>query len=138
MRISNKFTRGHPCESVTLMKLQSNFIEITLPHGCSPVNLLHIFRTTFHKKTSGEMLLFEWVLSTLLGQKKKGSMTKRCLHVVWNMFDNTIYKKMKKRIQKLGCFLTFPARRKFAHPPPPSRLLPLNFCPPPFHQITIF
>ena len=27
--------------------LQSNFIEITLQHRCSPVNLLHIFRTPF-------------------------------------------------------------------------------------------
>ena len=27
--------------------LQSNFIEIALRHGCSPVNLLHIFRTRF-------------------------------------------------------------------------------------------
>ena len=35
--------------------LQSNFIEITLRHGCSPVNLLHIFRTPFLKNTS------EWV-----------------------------------------------------------------------------
>ena len=28
-------------------QLQSNFIEITLRHGCSPVNLLHIFRKHF-------------------------------------------------------------------------------------------
>ena len=27
--------------------MPSNFIEIALPHGCSPVNLLHIFRTPF-------------------------------------------------------------------------------------------
>ena len=27
--------------------LQSNFIEITLRHGCSPISLLHIFRTPF-------------------------------------------------------------------------------------------
>ena len=27
--------------------LQSNFIEITLRHGCSPINLLHVFETTF-------------------------------------------------------------------------------------------
>ena len=27
--------------------LQSNFIEIASRHGCSPVNLLHIFRTLF-------------------------------------------------------------------------------------------
>ena len=26
-------------------KLLCNFIEIVLQHGCSPVNLLHIFRT---------------------------------------------------------------------------------------------
>ena len=29
-----------------------NFIEISLHHGCSPVNLLHIFRTPFPKTTS--------------------------------------------------------------------------------------
>ena len=38
----SKFTGEHP-------KLQSNFIEIALPHECSPVNLLHIFRTHFPK-----------------------------------------------------------------------------------------
>ena len=31
--------------------LQSNFIEIILRHGCSPVNLLHIFRTPFPENT---------------------------------------------------------------------------------------
>ena len=36
---------------------QSNFIEITLQHGCFPVNLLHIFRIPFLKDTSGELLL---------------------------------------------------------------------------------
>ena len=34
-----------------------NFIEITLWHGCSPVNLLHIFRTPLHKNSSGWLLL---------------------------------------------------------------------------------
>ena len=29
----------------------------TLRHGCSPVNLLHIFRTLFPKNTSGGLLL---------------------------------------------------------------------------------
>ena len=32
-------------------------IEITLRHGCSPENLLHIFRTPFYKNTSGRLLL---------------------------------------------------------------------------------
>ena len=35
-----------------------NFIEITLRHGYS-VNLLHIFRPTFPKNTSG-VLLLKW------------------------------------------------------------------------------
>ena len=34
-----------------------NFIEITLRYGCSPVNLLHIFRTLFPRNTSGWLLL---------------------------------------------------------------------------------
>ena len=40
------------------VKLQSNFIEITLQHECSPVNLLHIFRAPFFRNTSGGLLLF--------------------------------------------------------------------------------
>ena len=44
-------------QSVISMKLQSNFIEITLRHGCSPVNLQHIFRTPFPKNNSGRLLL---------------------------------------------------------------------------------
>ena len=34
-----------------------HFIEITLQHGCSPVNLLHFFRTPLSRNTSGWMLL---------------------------------------------------------------------------------
>ena len=48
----SKFTGGHPCRSVISIKLQSNFLEITLRHGCSPVHLAHIFRTPFPKNTS--------------------------------------------------------------------------------------
>ena len=40
-----------------LIKLQSNFIEITLRHGYSPLNLLHIFRTSFTRNASEWMLL---------------------------------------------------------------------------------
>ena len=56
--ICSKFTGEHPCQSVISVKLQSNFIEIAPRHGCSPVNLLHIFRTPFFKNTSGCLLLF--------------------------------------------------------------------------------
>ena len=37
--------------------LQSNFIEITLPRGCSSVNLLRIFRIPFTKNTPERLLL---------------------------------------------------------------------------------
>ena len=38
-------------------KLLCHFIEIALQHESSPVNLLHIFRTTFSKNTSVWLLL---------------------------------------------------------------------------------
>ena len=37
----------------------TGIFEITLLHGCSPVNLLHIFRTLFPKNTSGGLFLNE-------------------------------------------------------------------------------
>ena len=56
-KIWSKFTGEHPCQSVISVKLQSNFLEITLRHGCSPVNLLHIFKTPFPKNSSERQLL---------------------------------------------------------------------------------
>ena len=58
--------------------VQSNFDEITLRHGCSLVNLLHIFRTPFPENTYGRLLLIE---------RKKGSLfeiynMKNCLKQV--------------------------------------------------------
>ena len=44
LKICNKVTGKHPCQSVISIKLLSNFIEIKLRHGCSPVNLLQIFK----------------------------------------------------------------------------------------------
>ena len=38
-------------------KVALQLIEITLQHECSPVNLLHIFRTPFLKNTFGGLLL---------------------------------------------------------------------------------
>ena len=50
----------------------SNFIEITLRHGCSPVNLLHISRTPFPKNTSGGLLLH---LLTRIIQSERNDVT---------------------------------------------------------------
>ena len=57
LKICSKFAGEHPCRSVISIKLLCNFIEITLQHGCPPVNLLHIFRAPFIKSTSGWLLL---------------------------------------------------------------------------------
>ena len=56
LKICSRFTGENPCRSVVSIKLPSNFIEIAFRHGCSPVNLLHIFRTPFPRNTSGWLL----------------------------------------------------------------------------------
>ena len=57
MKKGSKFAGKLPHQSAISIKLQSNFIEITLRHGCSPVNLLNISRTRFLKNSSGGLLL---------------------------------------------------------------------------------
>ena len=57
LEICSKFIGEHPCRNVISIKLQSNFIEIALRHGCSPINLLHISRTPLPKSISGRLLL---------------------------------------------------------------------------------
>ena len=57
LKICSKFTGEHSCRSVISIKLQINFIEIALRHGCFSVNLLHIFRKPFIKNASGRLLL---------------------------------------------------------------------------------
>ena len=61
------------CRSVISIKLQSNFIEITRRSWCSPLNLLHNFRTRFCKKNLWRELLqifdkanrFRYVFTTM-------------------------------------------------------------------------
>ena len=69
LRICSKFTGQRPCRSVISIKLQNNFIEMILWHGCSPVNLLHIFRLPFPKNTFGWLLL-EFVEKRLIVGKR--------------------------------------------------------------------
>ena len=57
LKLCSKFTGEHLCRSAISIKLLCNFIEIALRHGCSTVNLLHIFRTRSLKNTSGWLLL---------------------------------------------------------------------------------
>ena len=62
LKICSKFTGEHSCWSVISIKLQSNFIQITLRHGRSSVNLLYIFRRPFPKNTSGGLLMYLYTL----------------------------------------------------------------------------
>ena len=62
LKMCNKFTEKYQCWSMILplkcdFNKQSNFIEIVLPHRCSPVNLSPIFKSPFYKNTSRELLL---------------------------------------------------------------------------------
>ena len=54
LKIYSKIYRRTPFPkwSVISIKLLCNVIEIALWHGCSPANLLHIFRLPFPKNTS--------------------------------------------------------------------------------------
>ena len=63
-----------------------NFIETALRHGCSPINLLHIFRTSFTKNTSGWTVCYyhvtyEYVLllNLLIGFIKISISDQRCI-----------------------------------------------------------
>ena len=66
LKICNKFTGEHPCRRAFSIKLQSNFIEITLWYGCYPVNLVHIIRTPFPKSISGGLPLLKFIQTILL------------------------------------------------------------------------
>ena len=55
-------------------------------HGCSPVNLLHIFRTTFLRNTSG------WLLLDLLNERPRN-----------NFFNG----RMGYQIYKMSCKTTY-------------------------------
>ena len=68
LEICSKFTGEDPCRSVISIKLVCNFIDFTLRHGCSPVNLMHIFRTPFCKSTSGGLYLLLYLQDVLLKQ----------------------------------------------------------------------
>ena len=46
-------------------KVALQFIEIALRHSCSPVNLLHIFKTPFPRNTSGWLLLLGALINLL-------------------------------------------------------------------------
>ena len=59
LRIWSHLLKKSLMENITFCTV---FIEIALQHGCSPVNLLHIFGTSFPKNNSGRLLLHSSLL----------------------------------------------------------------------------
>ena len=92
LRTCSKFTREYPCQNVISIMLQSNFIEITLPHGCFPVNLLHIFRTPFLKNTSGRLLLKISINLQMVSEV-----------AVYRCSINPVFSKIPKNLHKNTC-----------------------------------
>ena len=94
LKIYSKFTGEHPCRSAISIKLFCNFIEITFRHGCSPVNLQHIFRTPFLNDTSGTLLLRNVIIMNYF-----------LLVEVVDFHNNMIFSTVLK--VKVGCLLYF-------------------------------
>ena len=69
------------------LQLCCNFIEIALLYGYSPVNLLHIFRITFLKDTSGRLFLYFTLEFFELSILKWISLIEQCSFVKW-VFSN--------------------------------------------------
>ena len=65
LKICSKFTGEHLCRSAISIKLLCNFLQFALWYGCSPVNLLHIFKIYFPKNTSGWLLLVNYSCGNL-------------------------------------------------------------------------
>ena len=101
LKICSKFTGEHPYRSMISIMLRSNFIEITLRHRCS-VNLMHIFRTSFPRNTSGRLLLnlYRKIRNKIKEQRESHYVSfhissyigkARCLQRVDSLLSSTIY-----------------------------------------------
>ena len=103
------------CGNAISIKLLCNFIEITLRHGCSPANSLHIFRTPFLKNISGWPLLS---FNNLI----KGVCFLRDNKTVIGRGDDgyQIYSVSQSNIQLVGYYLS--RLNKFWYPPSPCSI----------------
>ena len=81
-KICSKFTIEHPWQSAISIKLQSNFIGITLRHGFSPVNLLQISKTTIFRRTPVD----GWFWIVYESASSQSAVTSLVLHdMCWNL-----------------------------------------------------
>ena len=92
--ICSKFTWEHPCWSAISRKFQSNLIEITLRHGCSPVNLMHIYGT---RRASSEMTQSALPCSNFIRMQKNQLQRK----IIWYFGDRFIKSVWQSRLSNI-------------------------------------
>ena len=66
------------CRRTLIPKCHFNKFALQLRHGCSPVNLLHIFITRFSKKTPGRLLLNLHDVSFIIPISIRASLGESC------------------------------------------------------------
>ena len=104
LKISSKFTGKQPRWSAISIKLQSIFIQFTVQHGCSPVNLLHIFRA-FCPSTSGGPLLKTFSWNSSVFDKKYFSET---IKTIARLEDHTVSYQQLKGGRQMGILFRTP------------------------------
>ena len=89
-KICRKSTGVHSCLSVISIKLRKNFVEITLRYDCSPVNLLHIFRTpSVRISLDGCFWFLKYFETEQVTGEKKGREKK--IFLAWNFWATFLY-----------------------------------------------
>ena len=110
LKICSKFTGEHPCRSWF-----SNFIDVTFGHGCSPVNLLHIFRAPFYNNNSGGLLLEEGKLIPQFSQNENKTLNIEKTYILiktslkrkfWTSFPNVGNKETFQLVEFKELFIT--------------------------------
>ena len=109
LKTCSKFTGEHRCQIAISIKLQSSFMEITLRHGCSPVNFLHIFRTPFLKNTSGRLLLNLTTTTTT----KNENQHKADIFLVYYDYNSTKWVKIFNNVRKIFGLYDFHWKSRF-------------------------
>ena len=109
----NRLSIGYVKKVLLTLTLQSNFIEITLRHGCSRVNLLHIFRAPFLKNTYGRLLLKISINLQMVSEV-----------AVYRCSINPVFSKIPKNLHKNTCLgVSFSIKLQASPPQNTSRRL---------------
>ena len=113
LKICSKFTRDHPCRSVISIKMLCNFLENTLWHGWSPVNLLHIFKTLFYNNTFGIIYFIAGTSFNIMPNLQRGV---KCITLVETK-DSSWLKQFLHSFHNILSGISFNAKKAYANIP---------------------